>query len=336
VELKRQILTSEILHPAQDFQPQRGQVEVRWDPLTGHSARLIHGGGPLLPPSDFDLAALAAETQPSCFFCGPRVEEVTPRLLPAIHAEGRIRRNQALLFPNILTYSQYSSVSIYSPNLHFIPLEEMSGRLVADNLAVQVEFIQAVMRFDENATWASINANHMLPAGSSLFHPHVQSSVDPVPSTMQHLLAGLPADRFHDYLETEKRLGERYLGSTGGVEWLASFAPQGFNEIRALVPGIASPAQLEPEQIEELGEGIARMLNLYAELGYQSFNMALFGAPPAQHGYVLNLRLVCRSNLKPLYRSDVTYFERLHWQAMVDRSPEELAERARAHLDVPS
>ena len=332
MELKRQVLTSEILHPAQDFQPQRGQVEVRWDPLTGHSARLVSSAGQLLPPSDFDLAALAAETQRSCFFCAPRVEEVTPRLLPAIHAEGRIRRNQALLFPNILTYSQYSSVSIYSPNLHFIPLGKMTGRLVADNLAVQVEFIQAVMRFDENAIWASINANHMLPAGSSLFHPHVQSSVDPVPSTMQHMLADLPSDRFHDYLETEKRLGERYLGSTGGVEWLASFAPQGFNELRALVPGIASPAQLEPERIEELGEGIARMLNLYAELGYQSFNMALFGAPPAQHGYVLNLRLVCRSNLKPLYRSDVTYFERLHWQAMVDRSPEELAERARVHL----
>jgi galactose-1-phosphate uridylyltransferase len=60
--------------------------------------------------------------------------------------------------------------------------------------------------------------------------------------------------------------------------------------------------------------------------------MAIFGAPPAQDGYVLNLRLVCRSNVQPLYRSDVTYFERLHWQAMVDGSPEELAERARDRL----
>ena len=60
--------------------------------------------------------------------------------------------------------------------------------------------------------------------------------------------------------------------------------------------------------------------------------MAIFGAPPTQDGYVLNLRLVCRSNVQPLYRSDVTYFERLHWQAMVDGSPEELAERARDRL----
>jgi UDPglucose--hexose-1-phosphate uridylyltransferase len=329
MELKRQVLTSEILHPAHDFEPRQGQVEVRWDPLTGHSSRLVTSGGPLLPRSDFDLAALAAETQPACFFCGPRVEEVTPKLPPAIHPEGRIKRNQALLFPNLMTYSQYSSVSIYSPDLHFLPLERMTGRLIADNLGVQVEFIQAVMRFDEKASWASINANHMLPSGSSLFHPHVQSSVDPVPSTMQRLLCDVEAERFSEYVATEKRLGERYLGSTGSAEWLVSFAPQGFNEVRALLPGIASPAQLANEHVEELGEGIARVLNLYGELGFQSFNLALYGAPPTSAGYMLNLRLVCRSNLQPLYRSDVTYFERLHWQAMVDGSPEELARRGR-------
>lgn len=329
MELKRQTLTSEILHPGHGFEPVQGRLEVRWDPLTGYSTRLVQGGSPLLPPSTFDLAALAAETQPTCFFCGPRVVETTPRLLPAIHPEGRLRRNQALLFPNLATYAQYGSVSIYSPDLHFLPLERMTPRLVADILAVQVEFVQAVTRFDPQAAWASINGNHMLPAGSSLFHPHLQGSVDPVPSTLQQMLAEVPAERFRDYLETEKRLGERYLGSTGTVEWLASFAPQGFNEIRGLVPGVASPAQLSADQVEELGAGIAAVLNLYADLGFQSFNLALYGAPPATDGYVLSLRLVCRSNLQPLYRSDVMYFDRLHWQGMVDSSPEALAERGR-------
>jgi galactose-1-phosphate uridylyltransferase len=329
MELKRQTLTSEFLHPGRDFEPYQGQLEVRWDPLTDHTARLVTGGGALLPPSQFDLARYAAETQPSCFFCGDRVEQATPKLLPAIDPDGRIRRGRALLFPNLLTYSQYSSVSIYSPDLHYLPLDQMSGRVVADNLAAQVAFVQAVSRYDPAANWASINANHMLPAGSSLFHPHIQSSVDPVPSTMQQLLAHAGPDRFRDYLDTEKRLGERYLGSLGSTEWLVSFAPQGFNEIRALVPGVASPAQLTADQVEELGEGIARVLNLYGELGFQSFNMAMLGAPPDLEGYLLNLRLVCRSNLQPLYRSDVTYFERLHWQAMVDGRPEDLAERAR-------
>jgi galactose-1-phosphate uridylyltransferase len=42
----------------------------------------------------------------------------------------------------------------------------------------------------------------------------------------------------------------------------------------------------------------------------------------------LNLRLACRSNVHTVYRSDSTYYERLHWEAAVDITPEELAERA--------
>lgn len=329
MELKREVRTSEILHPARGFEPVQGRVEVRWDPLTNYSCRLVTREAGLLPESSFDLEAFAEETRANCFFCGPRVEEVTPKLPPALHPEGRIRRNQALLFPNLLSYSQYSSVSIYGPDLHYLPLGQMTPRLVADNLATQVEYATAVMRFDADALWASVNANHMLPAGSSIFHPHMQSSVDPFPSTMQRLLADVPGDRFMEYLSTEKRLGERYLGATGDVQWVVSFAPQGFHEVRGLIPGVASPAELSADQVDDLGAGIAAVLNLYAELGHQSFNLVLFGAPPATPGYVLSVRLVCRSNVKPLYRSDVTYFERLHWQAMVDTSPEELAERGR-------
>jgi UDPglucose--hexose-1-phosphate uridylyltransferase len=326
MELKREVLTAEILDPRREFQPTPSEVEVRWDPLTGHSARFVRDAA-FLPPSDFDLEAFGRQTQERCFFCGPRLEAVTPRFPPAIHPEGRIKRGQAVLFPNIQAYAKYSSVSVYGADLHYLPLERMAPRLVADNLATQVEFVRAIARHDPAADWVSINANHMLPSGSSLFHPHVQAAVDPHPTTMQDLLARA-ADRFADYLETERRLGERHLGRLGAVEWLTAFAPVGFNELRAFVPGVASPAQLTETQVEDLAEGISRALGLYAELGFQSFNMAIYGASPGRIGYVLNLRLVCRSNLQPLYRSDAAYFERLHWQAMVDTTPEELAQRA--------
>jgi galactose-1-phosphate uridylyltransferase len=175
----------------------------------------------------------------------------------------------------------------------------------------------------------------MLPSGSSLFHPHIQSSVDPVPSTVQQLLSKVAPGQFQDYLDTEQRLAKRYIGSTGSIEWLASFAPMGFNEVRALVPGVRSPNELTEERVGELGRGVAKILNLYADMGFQSFNMALYGAPPHTRSYMLNLRLVCRSNLQTRYRSDVTYFERLHWQAMVDTSPEELALRAQPRFLAP-
>ena len=330
LEFRSQKISSRILHPGRDFEPVETPVEVRWDPLTGYAARLVKGSSALLAPPAFDLEAFARETQASCPFCGDRIERATPKLPADICAEGRIKRGRALLFPNLLTYTQYSAVAVYSPDLHYLPLDAMTPGLVTDNLAAHVQYIKAVMNADVDAAWASINANHMLPSGSSLFHPHLQSSVDPLPSNVQEMLAAVPGERFRAYLESEQRTGERYIGSTGSIEWLASFAPMGFYEVRALIPGAGSPGELAEDRVGELGQGIATILNLYAELGFQSFNMALYGAPPSNRDYMLNLRMVCRSNLQSAYRSDVTYFERLHWQAMVDTSPEELAEKARA------
>jgi len=68
-------------------------------------------------------------------------------------------------------------VSVYSPRLHYLPLGEITQRLLADNLATQVAFAKAVMAAEPRSQWASINANHMLPSGSSLFHPHLQGIV---------------------------------------------------------------------------------------------------------------------------------------------------------------
>ena len=332
MELRRQTYASEILDPGQDFRPTRTAVEVRWDPLLGYPARLVTSLAPLLPRSTVDLEALAEGGRADCPFCPERVMQATPRLLPAIHPSGRIARGEALLFPNLLTYNQHSSVSVYSPRLHFLPLQRMTDALVTDNLSTQVEFVRAVTAFDRAARWASINANHLPPSGSSILHPHLQGGVDPEPSTLQAMLAAVPASRFEDYVATERRLGERYIGDTGRVRWLASFAPIGFNEVRGVVSGIASPTELDDATTAELGSGIARLLRCYAELGQQSFNMALMGAPLDGGDTLLTVRMVCRSNPDVTYRSDVMYSERLHWQAMVDTSPEELAERARAHF----
>lgn len=331
MELRRATHTGEILDPLNGFMPARTSVEVRWDPLTGCAARLVRARSPLLPRPGADPAELAARTRDGCPFCPERVMTATPRLSPRVHGAGRIRRGDALLFPNLLTYWQHSAVSIYSPERHLLTLDQMDETLVSDNLGTQVDFVRAVAAADPAAAWTSINANHLPPSGSSIVHPHLQGGADPHPSTLQAMFAGVSAARFEEYLHTERRIGERFIGDTGRVRWLSSFAPIGFNEIRAVVAGTASVVELDEPAIRELGRGISAVLNLYAELGHQSFNMALFGAP-AGHDTLLNLRLVCRSNLSEAYRSDAMYSERLHWQAMVDTSPEELAERARAHF----
>lgn len=325
MELTRRILTAEMAEPGTG-RLLTTPVEVRFDPLSGHSSRILPERG-LMPVNEFDLEAFARENQASCPFCGDRIDELTPKLRDSINPEGRIARGAAVLFPNLHAYSSHSSVSVYSPQLHYLPLDAITDKLMADNLWTQVAFGQAVMAADPESRWASINANHMLPSGSSLFHPHLQGIVDSEPTTFQRLLAQVPAQRFDAYLDAERRSGERHLGSTGHVEWVVSFAPIAPAELRAFIGAVSSTVELEEELVLELAHGLSVALGAYAEMGYESFNLAIYGAPPGTEGYPLNLRVACRSNLKPLYRSDSTFLERLHWEGAIDLAPEAVAEQ---------
>ena len=330
MELRRQVVEGKLLHPARGFAPASTGLELRWDPLTGHSSRLVSSPDELFPPNAYDLARLAEETRPGCPFCPGLIELATPKVEPELWPAGRVRRGRALLFPNLRAYAKHPSVAVYDPALHYLPLGRLDAALLRDNLAAQVDFARAVLAADPASAWVSINANHMLPSGSSLFHPHTQGAAHPQPTTMQALLAAVPPERFDDYLATERRLGRRHLGSTGTIQWLASFAPLGPAELRAFAPGAACPAELDDDRVAELAHGIALGLGLYAELGFESFNLALYGAPPGTAGYPLNLRMLVRSNLDTPYRSDATFLERLHWEAALDLTitPEAVADRA--------
>jgi UDPglucose--hexose-1-phosphate uridylyltransferase len=327
MEFERSRLIAEMIAP-DTGELTRTEIEVRVDPLTGHTSRILPNRG-LMPPNDFDLEAFARENQERCPFCPDRIEQLTPRLPRPIHLDGRIVQGEATLFPNLHAYSSHSCVSVYSPRLHYLPLGQITERLMADNLSTQVEYAKAVMAADPDSRWSSVNANHMLPSGSSLFHPHLQGIVDASPTTLQRQVANVPAARFDDYLDTERRAGVRFLGSPGDVQWLVSFAPIAPAELRAFVPGVASPTELSDELVAELGHGLTNALSAYADMGFESFNLAMYGAPPGTVGYPLNLRIACRSNLKPFYRSDSTFLERLHWEGAVDLAPEHVAERIR-------
>jgi galactose-1-phosphate uridylyltransferase len=325
MELRRELLTAEMLEPGSGERVAT-PVEVRFDPLTGHTSRIVPSRG-LMPENDFDLERFASENQPRCPFCAERIDDSTPKLPEAIHPDGRIVRGEAVLFPNLHAYSSHSSVSVYSPRLHYLPLGAITARLMSENLSAQVAFARAVTAADPESRWASINANHMLPSGSSLFHPHLQGIVDSQPTTLQRLLADVPAERFGAYLDAERKSGGRYLGNTGNVEWLVSFAPIAPAELRAFIPSVSSTAELDDGLTAELGHGLVLALGAYAEMGFESFNLATYGAPPGTEGYPLNLRIGCRSNLKPFYRSDSTFLERLHWEGAIDVQPETVAER---------
>ena len=88
MELRRHLLTAEMLDPETE-RLVRTPIDVRIDPLTGHSSRILPERG-LMPANDFDLAAFARENQPRCPFCPERIDSLTPKLPAAIHPDGRI------------------------------------------------------------------------------------------------------------------------------------------------------------------------------------------------------------------------------------------------------
>ena len=328
VRLERENFEAELLDPRRGFEPSRTTVEVRRDPLTGHSARILPAGS-FPPPARQDLEQLGAETQDACPFCAERINEQTPRFPPDLWPEGRIRAGEAVLFPNLVPYAKWSSVSVYSPERHLLPLPDLTPPLVADNLRTQRDFGRAVLARDAAASWISVNANHLPPSGSSILHPHLQGSVNPLPTTMQRLLAAVPPEQMRAYVAAERDEGTRFVASFDGIDWLASFAPLGPAEICAFVGGAGSPHELEDARLDELARGISAVLRVYDALGFQSFNLALYGVPGAEK---LLLRLVARAYFGAAERSDAMWSERLQWEAATDLAPEHVAELARAEF----
>ena len=327
MELRRERLTAELLDPRRGFERTQTPVEIRWDPLTGQSCRLLPEGS-LPAPEQQDLEALAERSRPTCPFCAERIESETPRFPPELWPQGRIRCGEAVLFPNLVAYAKWSSVSVYSPDRHLLRLEELTPTLLADNLMTQVTFARAVLRHDRSSRWVSVNANQLPPSGSSIFHPHLQGSINPGPTTVQRLLADGGPARLREYVELERQNGERMIVSNGRVDWLAAFAPIGPAELRAFVADAASPEELDEAAVADLADGLSVALRLYAALGFQSFNFALSGAPAAAPS-LLVLRLVGRAYFGPLLRSDAMWSERLHWEAATDLAPEHVAECGR-------
>jgi galactose-1-phosphate uridylyltransferase len=334
IDFRHERFTAELLDPRKGFEPACTEVEVRWDPLTGQSCRLLPSGS-MPPPAAQDLEALAERSRPTCPFCAERVEHETPRFPEAVLPGGRIRVGEALLFPNLLPYSKWSSVSVYSPERHVLRLEQLTPSLVADNLAAQVEFARAVLAYDPTSVWISINANQLPPSGSSIFHPHLQGAAHPVPTTAQRVFAELDADRVRRYVELERAAGERFIASLGPVDWLASFAPGGLGEIRGVVSGAGSTADLDRQRITSLASGLSAVFRLYARLGFQSFNVATHGVAAGARDPMLVLRVVARGTFGPLERSDVMWSECLHGEVATDLRPERVTELARDLFALP-
>ena len=313
------------------------RVSLRWrrDPLTGASARILTGVK-LQPAVRTDLTALTAPP-PFCPFDAEVLEKATVPFPAELTSEGRIRQGAAVVVPNIMAYATHSAVGIYDPGRHFLDLDELTPPLIGDALVAMVRHANCVRRLDPTAVWSSVNANYLPPSGASLVHPHLQSAHDAFGLTSQRLVAERTrawAGSYWADLVSVEAGGPRWVGQTGRVAWFTPFAPAGFHEVWGVVSGVADVTELGEGDCAALGDGLSRVLAAYRDWNLASFNFGLAGGGPqaGPDGYQLVFKVLSRSNPEPVYRSDATYFERLYGEALIDLSPEEIAEGVRVRF----
>ena len=337
IEFRREFVVARFRSPDGDRVLQR-RSEVRFDPLLGTSARIAEG----TKLQTADPAALEPFQQPdhSCPFCPERAADMTPKIMPEICSEGRIRVGETVLFPNLVPYSQHAAVAVFSPR-HWLDLTDYTPELIRDNLTAAIRYIRAVYAYDDRCVQCAYNINYLYPSGGSLPHPHSQVFLDPHPTTLmrlqQHAGEAYMAARgrcfWEELADEETTRGVRAVARRGRIAWLTPFAPLGFNEVRAVVLGRETLLDLDDTDMGDLAAGISRVLAWYKSIGYNSFNLALYSGPlGGSRSYRINLAMVTRTALVPFYRSDSMYLERLHWEAAVDHAPEEVAKQLRVHM----
>jgi UDPglucose--hexose-1-phosphate uridylyltransferase len=313
-------------------------LEVRFDPLLGTSSRIAEG----VVLSKADEGALAPLQAPNsdCPFCPDRIRRVTPKVLAPIHLGGRLERGESVLFPNLVPYSQYAAVAVFSRQ-HWLALNGFTPQRLLDNLAVAVEYVRKVHAFDPKGENCAYNINYLFPSGGSLSHPHAQVYLDPYATTLMRLLQEASVaywtangrSYWEDLAETEETRGLRFVARVGRIAWITAFSPIGFNEVRAVVSGCETLLDLTEDDLNALAAGISRVLGWYELAGYNSFNLALYSGPlNASRGWRVHLSMITRTAMLPYYRNDAMHMERLHWEAAVDRLPERVADEVRAHF----
>lgn len=330
--------------PRRDFALVEIESEVRYDPLTGDSARICHFAFPKreLP----DLSALVERTRAGCPFCPDSVERVTPRYPAELLAEGRMRRGEALLVPNLFPYDDVSAIVSMS-RAHFLAMDAMPPAIVADALKLARDFIlTAAPLVEARETYGIVTWNYMPPSGASQIHPHMQVIVTDTPGNQLRRELDAEArflvDRGRPYpatlLESE-RGGARWLAEADGIAWWVPYCPTGMlGDAQAMFLARPTIGACDDATLDAFAAGLCRMLAAYARLGLWSFNLTLLPDAQAEGSgrHRLAARLLPRFYLHPqLHNSDTAYLQLLLGEKFAMLAPEQHAGELRALLPAP-
>jgi galactose-1-phosphate uridylyltransferase len=332
-------MVEELMHfqdPTKDWQPFSRKTEVRYDPLTGQSTRILYYPiGKLNPP---DYSDLASKTKAAgCPFCPDLLERLTPKFPPEISSEGRFVKGESTIFPNMFPYGKHSAVGIFSGE-HYVKLDQFETKMLADGFANAADYLWAVKRNDTGAKYASINWNYMPIAGASIIHPHLQIIASSEASNYQALACRSAetyfsqnhSNYYYDLIAKEKELNQRYIGQTATITWLSAFAPQGQMDIYAIFADCHGLEQITPTHWEGFSQGLIYIMRYLLQNDFISFNLAVYVTMEESNKDAVHARLIPRTTLGLVGTNDINYFKVLHNEALSLKNPEEAASELKA------
>ena len=336
LEFATQTVTARIMAPDGDALVR--PVEIRTNPITGRTSRITFSRGLENEPGTERLPNPPPDSRDTdrCPFCRPRLEQQTPRLTAAIDGGGRLVHGTSVLFPNLFPYTAHSAVSLFDQQ-HFVEIGTADPATYHDSLLNCRRYLRRVRSREPAVCYMGITQNHLPSAGGSLLHPHLQVHADSVAPNHLRMLARRAEDHrnrtgrllFGDYLALEQADGRRMIGASGRWHWLAAFAPEGFYELWALLPGVTSLFDAADSDWADLARGIVNAQKFYRSLNRNGYNLGLMAAEQDDGALELRLVMLVRSNYAPWVRSDHTGFEVMLGDMATFNAPEETARLAR-------
>lgn len=280
-----------LLNPQEDMAERRIPSEIRVDPLTGRTARICHFMKLQWEKPDFE--ALVAGTEAWCPFCADKVLKVTPCFPLDLIPEGRLQKNDRVIFPNIAPYDSLGAVATFGAR-HYIPMTAFEPAQLASTFGFALDFFRRIEAAGHpESVYHIINWNYMPPAGSSLIHPHLQVfSTSSAPNLLRqeleasrHYWNRQGSNFWDDLVAAEKKSGERYLGKIGRTHWLTAFAPMGVvGDVLAVVENTRSTLELNDQDLLDVAAGLVKVMAEYDTMGVYSFNLNFFtGAKTDDH-----------------------------------------------------
>ncbi len=328
MEFVKVIKTSRFLDPSQDYSEVRRYSEVRYDPLTGHSSRILDF--PVREIQRADLSSLIESSRKMCPFCPEYVQDVTPKFHPDLANRERYARGQALCVPNAFPYDENGAVTIMT-HTHFMGLSEFTSEIMADAFECCFQYLNDVKKKQPDMIYQSVNWNYMPLAGGSIIHPHLQIAASSSPTNYYTAaLYGLSQYRqehgthyWLDYIREERKRAERIIASTEDISWIVAFAPMGVFDIIGVLNSVNSPSEISAEILLDLVNGILHVMKYIDSLNMSSLNMSMYFLMD-NNLFTPHVRICPRVSIPPFDTSQVNYMGMLHRETLTILKPEDI------------